>query len=113
MKNPKTALCVVAVLTFLSACEHESEMLSPEMPDWLAQLIENIEGDDYYAGAVIYRHEWRGQYYYHLMIPLSSCAYCDVYDQNGKKIEWTGKQQEFEDYLNNRKNEKVVWRWNH
>lgn len=77
----------------------------------VGQLIKNIQDDNYYAGAIIYRREWRVQYDYHLMIPLSSCAYCDVYDQNGKKVVWRDWPL-MDDYLRNRKNEQVIWGWN-
>lgn len=78
-------------------------------PDWFMVLIEEIESDSlYYGGSIIYQHEYEGSYLFHLNIPLSSCVYCRLYDCAGNLVEWSSTE-EFEDYLQHRTNETVVW----
>ncbi len=36
-----------------------------------------------------------------------SCMFCNVYDAKGIKIQW--ENESIEDYLKNRKNEKIMW----
>ena len=99
----------VFCLIFIVSCSRDYSTLDAlaQNPEWLTQLIAEIENEKYYAGAVIYRHQWHSKFYYHLMVPLDSCAYCRAYDTNGNIIEWTNES--FQDYLENRKNEVVIW----
>jgi hypothetical protein len=92
-------------------CERNNEAPdeSPAIPDWLKIKIAEMEDNKYYAGASVVRHEWKSTYYYHINIPLSSCLYCDVYNQNGDRVDWEVESRE--DYINNRKNQTVIWTW--
>ncbi len=110
MKKQNFIIFVILFSLFLIGCDHDSNVMTSEKPEWLNELIADIQNEVYYAGSVIYRHEWKSEFYYHLEIPVSSCAYCDVYNQNGVKIVWSDEHN-FEDYLQNRKNEKVIWDW--
>ncbi|MFB0517050.1 MAG: hypothetical protein ACETWG_10685 [Candidatus Neomarinimicrobiota bacterium] len=114
----KPTVLIVSVILFFPSCEEPEENscydeynICGEMnPDWFMELIEEAESELYYMGSVIYQHEYRGSYLFHFEIPVSSCAYCRIYDCDGHLKEWTSQEQ-FEDYLNNRKDEKVVWHW--
>ena len=77
-------------------------------PEWLKEYIEKIQGNPEYYGTKIYRYEWKEKIVYHVMIPISSCAYCEVYDQSGTKIEFKDDTT-FQDFLSNKKNEVIVW----
>lgn len=78
-------------------------------PDWFMNLIEEIENDSlYYGGSVIYQHKYQNTYFFHLDIPVSSCAYCRLYDCDGNLVEWSS-ETEFQDYLDNRTNETIIW----
>jgi hypothetical protein len=79
-------------------------------PEWLNSYIEEIQDNPDYYGTKIYRYEWREKFVYHVMIPISSCAYCEVYDQSGIKIDFRDDSN-FQDFLNHKKNEVVVWEW--
>ncbi len=63
-----------------------------------------------YFGTKVFRHEWHSDYVYYISIPISSCAYCEVYNQNGDKIHFTDDTM-FQDYIDNRKNEILIWEW--
>lgn len=80
-------------------------------PAWFMELIEEAESKPlYYAGSVIYQHKYKSSYLFHFEIPVSSCAYCKVYDCDGNLIEWSS-DEEFTDYLNNRTDETIIWHW--
>lgn len=101
--------CVLCAL-LLSSCDRDEHVVDPENRDWLRALIEEVESDSYFAGAILYRHEWKGQDYYHMAIPAASCVFCSVYDQEGHLIDWSVRD-DFEEYVANRKNEVVIWDW--
>ena len=44
------------------------------------------------------------------MIPISSCAYCEMYDEFGNLFEFSDNE-ELADFLANRKNQYIVWTW--
>jgi hypothetical protein len=62
-------------------------------------------------GTKVFRYGWRGKYVYHIFIPISSCAYCEVYGQQGNKIQ-LANDTVVQDYIFNRKNEILVWECN-
>ena len=68
-----------------------------------------IEDNESYWGSKIYRHKYENEFYYHLEVPVSSCAYCDLYEFYGDKVSWS--TNEIEEYLSNRKEEKIIWRY--
>lgn len=100
-----------------NGCEKDQQMNEEEYdicgvinPDWFMDLIEEIENDLYYAGSIIYSHEYNSDYLFHLEIPVSSCAYCRIYDCVGNLVELSS-EAEFQDYLQNRSNETIIWHW--
>jgi hypothetical protein len=99
-------ISIIVTLSFLSCNKEEDEQINPQ---WLKAMTDTIRTKDYYWGSTIYRHDWKSKYYYHLMIPISSCAYCNVYDENGEKVNWSTENSQ--DYMQNRKNEIIVWKW--
>lgn len=101
------------LLTFIG-CELEDVTLpfnfERDTPVWLKEKVYSMSiGQDYY-GVKVFRFEWKSKYFYHIMIPISSCAYCELYDENGNKVNFTSDQM-FQDFLINKKNEVLVWEW--
>lgn len=110
----KKILCVFFLTLFLLNCRGDS-INAPfdferDTPQWLKDKIEQISDDKYYIGTTIYRYEWQDNYVYHFDIPVSSCMYCDVFNQAGIKLNFNN-DEELLDFINNRKNEIVVWCW--
>ena len=66
--------------------------------------------NSFYVGSKVYRHTWHYNYVYYIYVGLSSCAYCEVYYENGSIVKFTNDNM-LQDYLNNRKNEKLIWEW--
>jgi len=97
---------VAAILcVFLFSCNKDE--INPDNPKWLTELISDIEKDNYYAGSVILRYKWEGDFYYLLEIPLSSCVLCELYDYKGTKP--GVKEDEIDDFLITRSNETLIW----
>jgi hypothetical protein len=94
------------VLLLFASCEEKQEQVV--MPDWLEEIIEERNQNDlcYYLSAT--RYLWRGEYYYELFSPLSSCYKCDVFDESGERITWESFD-EVEDYELNRQDEVILW----
>ena len=81
-----------------------------DTPEWLKTKINSLSTNRDYSGTMVYRYEWEGDFVYHIMIPISSCAYCELYDQNGNKIQ-LAENEEFSGFLLNEKNGIVIWQW--
>ena len=81
-----------------------------DTPIWLKEKIISMSTNHDYFGAKVFRYEWHDKFLYHIMIPISSCAYCELYDQNGNKINFSDDET-FQDFLINKKNEILVWEW--
>ena len=98
-------LLVLVVLFITSGCDK----IGNNNPEWINKMTDSLETNDFYWGSKIYEHEWKSELYYHLEIPLSSCGFCCIYDENGISIDW--QIEDMDDYLENRKRERVVWTW--
>jgi len=90
----------------LISCRKDNEAF-PENPDWLTDMISQMETADYYAGTTVYAYEWNDEYYYLISIGLSSCAMCEFYNYQGVKVVWT--QEKIDDFQKNGNRIKVVW----
>ena len=111
MKIGINLFVLIFFLIVISSCKRDPSTFyaSEQIPEWLSQKITEIENSNYYFGTVVYRHQWNLKFYYHIMIPVESCAFCKVYDVNGNKIVWS--DQSFQDYFENRYNEAVIWQF--
>lgn len=106
-------ITIIIVITFLS-CKQDS-VVEPfnyerDTPQWLKEKINYMSSHGDYYGTKVFRYELKRIFIYHFVIPVSSCSYCDVYNQQGTKIQFTG-ENEFQVYLNNRENELLIWEW--
>jgi len=97
-------IIVFLSLLFLS-CEKENN--PPENPAWLNARISMMETESFYVGTYVYLYEWNNEYYYHIMIGLSSCMMCEFYDYRGIKVNWT--QETIDDFQKNARKIRVVW----
>ncbi len=102
-------LFIIVFLCLSSCIKDTSPITTSDTPDWLNNYIENIKDDPSYFGTTIYRYSWKGNFVYHIMIPISSCAYCETYYFSGEKIVFANNM--FQDFMNNKKNEFIVWEW--
>ncbi|MFZ2338857.1 MAG: hypothetical protein WAW07_03935 [Bacteroidales bacterium] len=103
MKN--IAFLLLCSLIFISCGKDNEEY--PANPDWLNEMISQMETADYYVGTTVYAYEWNNEYYYLISIGLSSCAMCEFYNYQGVKVDWT--QEKIDDFQKNGIRIKVVW----
>ena len=99
------------LLLGIVACEKDTGVsfdFDRDTPQWLKAKIDTMSQKDLYVGATVYRHVWYREVVYFIEIPLSSCAYCDLYDHEGNKITLKS-DAELQDYLHNRTSEVIVW----
>ena len=80
-----------------------------DTPAWLKVKIDSMSTNQYYTGTIVYRYEWNKELVYHIKIPLSSCAYCELFDHNGNRIQLT--EETGFDFQENRSNEIIIWEW--
>ena len=78
-----------------------------DAPGWLVAKLGTLHD---MWGTRVYRYEWRGEFVYYIEIPMSSCAYCELYDRDGKDIQFSD-DDEFQDFLANKDNEVLVCEW--
>jgi hypothetical protein len=86
------------------SCEKDEKL--PPNPDWLNTMISQLENSPL-LGITINAYRWDGAYYYHVLNPVSSCMFCEVYNYSGDLIKWT--DNEFKDFVNKGKFIKAVW----
>lgn len=96
-------------LAFLS-CQNSVQPFNYEKdtPQWLKEKIDSMSVNPDYFMSQVYRYEWKDKYVYHIMIPISSCAYCELYEEDGSKIQFANDAM-FSDFLMNKKNKVLVW----
>lgn len=107
--------CFVMIILFLVlSCKNghiaDSFDDGDDTPGWLETKITEMSENPEYYGTIVTRCTLHGQPIYHIMIPISSCAYCELYDQSGQKVPLSSNEA-FTNYLENCQNEIVIWAW--
>lgn len=98
----------ITLLSCQNANSIEPINYEKDTPQWLKVKIDSMSTNPDYFGTKVYRCEWNSKFTYHIMIPISSCAYCEVYEQNGNKIQFTNDET-FSDFIKNKNDEILVW----
>jgi len=88
----------------------EVSNLEKDTPVWLKEKITTISNftDNYFDWTRVYRYEWNKSFIYLFSIPLSSCTYCELYDQDGNKVT-AFNDSLLQDILQTRKGEVLIW----
>ncbi len=68
-----------------------------DAPDWLITKLESETQSYDYFGTKVYRYEWKGESVYHIEVSISSCAFCELYDENGDPMVFAD-EEEFHDF---------------
>ncbi len=110
----KTIFLYVFLFIAFQSCQNsvEPQIYEKNSLQWLKVKIESLEANPDYWGSKVYRYEYKSNFVYHIMIPISSCAYCELYRSDGSKIQFTSDGM-FHDFLNNKKNEVLIWERNY
>jgi hypothetical protein len=94
------------LLLLVFGCQKDSG----KIPQWLKITIDSISTIQEYEGTTVYRYTWKNEYLYHIEIPISTCTYCELYNQSGTKIIFASDDQ-FRDFLDNKTDQEVLWEW--
>ncbi len=105
----KQKIFFILLVILVLSCRKNDDF--PENPDWLNIKIAQMDTADYYFGTEIYLYEWRGEFYYWIFIPISSCWMCEFYSYLGIKQVWT--QNNIDDFQKNALKRRMVWRKDH
>lgn len=109
----KTLLIAPFLLLSFAGCQHDTALapgqLEKDIPVWLQIKINSISTDQFYYSSEVYRYEWNEKNVYHIMVPLSSCAFCELYSEKGNVLNLSA--EEFSDFIENKKNGILVWEW--
>ncbi len=98
---------LLLILAFGCHTETSTEV-SIDIPQWLKAKIDSMSVNAQYGGTVVYRYSWHNERVYEIFIPISSCAHCEIYNQNGEKIQFSSDAQ-IQDYLSNRTDKVIIW----
>ena len=81
-----------------------------DTPLWLKEKITVMSNDTthFYAMTKVYRYQWNAVFIYHISIPLSSCMYCELYDQNGNRMQISNDVM-LQHFLGTRTGEILIW----
>jgi len=111
---------VLLITTFIIgfACEKQSQkkeadinICGTENPQWIIEMIDDVsENSAYYVGTKLIEYQCSSGYYYYLEVPISSCAYCTVYDCDGNLVEFDDKYT-IGDFTNSIQFQKTIWSW--
>jgi hypothetical protein len=65
-----------------------TELSENSFPEWLLFKIREVENEpSSMTGVKIFKGKWRNQVVYFVRNLLSSCVFCDIYLENGAKVE--------------------------
>jgi hypothetical protein len=98
-------LISLLLLITLLACEKEKK--ESGNPEWLTELISELENDPYYDFSYLCRWTYRETYFYEVNNMISSCAYCEVYDAGGSPVTW--EIMDLDDFLAKRTDYLLIW----
>lgn len=111
---------ILLLITFIVgfACEKKAHNDSADInvcgttnPEWIVEMIDDItDNSSYYAGSKLIEYQCTSGYYYYLEVPLSSCAYCTVYDCDGSLVEFSDDYT-IGDFTNSIQFQKQIWSW--
>jgi len=106
-----------------NGCDTFSEKLQSSTVDiyeksdiegWLSTKIDEIENENSKNIAIvkvkIYQGLWNKQTVYFITNGLSSCFFCEVYYENGEKIDFSTKNNS-NDFCNKSKNWKLIYEY--
>ena len=114
----KGAIMKKSILIFsflvLSSCQRDYGVgpshFDGNIPAWLQTKIDSMANDRKYLGTVVYRYEWKNEFVYHISIPISSCAFCELYRQSGERIQFAN-DSDLQNFLDHKKNKILIWAW--
>lgn len=85
-------ISLVLLLVFLSCHKNEETNFPTEFPGWLKSKITEVTTDTRLCEITTVTFiEYNGKKYYHLYCMIWSCAYCQLFDEEGNRPDWDNK----------------------
>ncbi len=80
------------------------------LPNWLRNKVEELESNiDLSTTEIkVFQGKWKSQKMYFILNNLSSCVFCEVYNNEGIKINWT-ERNDFNAFLNHSDSWKCIY----
>ena len=103
----KRLIIPALILLFLISCQKEETPIS-EVPDWFLPQIEKLEKSGECYGCTITKISYNNKIYYYLYCGYWSCIYCNLFDENGKLVEW--ETYDFSDFIENKIVGEIIWK---
>jgi len=108
----KTLLTSAFLILTITNCHKEitanNYNYPKDTPEWLQTKIDSIATIKYYALTKVYSYKWTEKLIYHFSIPLSSCIYCELYDEVGNRFILSGDSVA-QDFMQNKKEKTLIW----
>jgi hypothetical protein len=99
------------VLLVLGCNKNAIKESSKDIPAWLQDKINSMSNERSYGGVKIYRYKWNGEQVYYIDNPISSCMYCELYNQSGNHIKIADNDTQFIQFLGDKSNAVIIWKW--
>ena len=92
-----------------------AEIPKENLPHWLVETIDDYENSKEmviyaFSPVTIHKGEWKNRTVYIVNDPLSSCVFCYIYYEDGKKIVLTDDEIYSLDFQNSSKNWVIIWK---
>lgn len=100
----------IIIFTFLAifSCHKKEETLvSTEFPEWLQLKIAELVPDQKLCEITdVTFIEYKGKIYYHVYCGIWSCMYCQLFDEQGNRPDWSSEV--WQDFLVKKKDIQTV-----
>ncbi len=99
--------CIIILIGILS-CNKKEKIADPEeFPVWLQQkIIELVPEKNLCQITNVTIIEYNGKKYYHIYCGIWSCMYCQLFDEQGNRPDWT--TSEWNDFFAKKKDVQTV-----
>jgi len=91
MKHPFLIICLL-LLGSIFSCTKEKSDHPDQFPVWLqAKIMEITSENDLCKYTHIEIIKFEGKFYYNIRCDVWNCIYCQVFDEQGNKIQWNSE----------------------
>ncbi|MBN2805305.1 MAG: hypothetical protein JXR22_01485 [Prolixibacteraceae bacterium] len=75
----------ILTMLFATSCQKDQETARP---DWLNAKIDELISDDQCSISTVTVYDFEGEEYYNIYCGVWSCMFCQLYDAEGKAVNW-------------------------
>ena len=90
-------------------------MAKKDFPDWLSEKVNQMEKENKKDIAIVkirlYQGEWNEKTVYFVKNYLSSCLFCEVYYDGGKRVAWSKEYVSTDHFCHTSKDWKLIYEY--